>query len=155
MGTDPWNLTTEQWSEQLLNETTLEQAAKDLKTGNALPWTQILIDKTSPGEKILDLGSGRGENAAALAMQGRDATLVDWSLGNLQFSEALFKTLQKPGRFCQADITKPLPFGDGEFDLVYSCGVFEYFTKDQIESILREAFRISRREVIKIGRAHV
>ncbi|MDQ6891347.1 MAG: class I SAM-dependent methyltransferase [Acidobacteriota bacterium] len=145
---DPWNLTTEQWSQQLLSQTTLEAAASGLKKGELLPWTRILFDVTSEGEKVLDLGAGRGENAAALALEGRAPTLVDWSLDNLVFGQRLFDQLGKKARFCQSDITRPLPFADGSFDVVYSCGVFEYFTAPQIESILREALRVSRRTVV-------
>ncbi len=148
MGMNPWNLTTEQWSEQLLNETSLEAAARSLRNGDLLPWTRILLSATARRDTVLDLGSGRGENAAALALEDRQSTLVDWSFGNLRFSDALYRRLTAKGRFCQADITKPLPFKDGSFDLVYSCGVFEYFGDDEIEPILREAFRVSRRTVI-------
>ena len=45
-------------------------------------------------------------------------------------------------------MTKHLPFKDNTFDSVFSCGVFEYFTDEQIKSILREAFRISKKRVI-------
>ena len=148
MGMDPWNLTTDQWSEQLLSETTLEEAARGLTQGELLPWTRILIDATSKGERVLDLGAGRGENAGALALEGRDTTLVDWSLDNLAFGETLFERIGRKARFCQADITRPLPFENESFDLVYSCGVFEYFTAAEIAGVLKEAFRVSRRGVI-------
>jgi len=148
MGTSPWNLTNDQWSQQLLGETTVEAAAAILRKQELLPWTRILVDVTSKGDRVLDLGAGRGENAAALAIEGRETTLVDWSLDNLAFGEKLFERLDKNARFCQADITQRLPFADESFDVVYSCGVFEYFTAEQIEAILREAFRISRRTVV-------
>jgi len=52
------------------------------------------------------------------------------------------------GKFCRGDTTKVGPFEDGAFDVVYSCGVFEYFTRKEKAAILREAFRIARRRVI-------
>jgi ubiquinone/menaquinone biosynthesis C-methylase UbiE len=52
------------------------------------------------------------------------------------------------GKFYHADITKPLPFTSNSFDTVFSCGVFEYFTDETIRSILREAFRVSSKQVI-------
>jgi hypothetical protein len=32
--------------------------------------------------------------------------------------------------------------------MVFSCGVFEYFNPDQIDAVLREAFRVARKRVI-------
>ncbi len=45
-------------------------------------------------------------------------------------------------------MTKPLPFATDSHDLVFSCGVFEYFTAAQIESILKEMFRVAKSHVI-------
>jgi len=74
--------------------------------------------------------------------------MVDWSVESLAFSRVLYRALGQRGRFCQADITGPLPFASGSYDLVFSCGVFEYFTTSQIEAILKEMFRISTTRVV-------
>lgn len=144
----PWNLGSSEWSEVLAGEVALEVAAAGVARGESLPWTDVLLDATKEGSQVLDLGSGRGEHSATLALKGRRATLVDWSRGNVAFSSSLFRTIGAKGNFCQADLRQPLPFKGDSFDLVFSCGVFEYFTEDQVEAILREAFRVSRQTVI-------
>ena len=146
--THKWNLDTSQWAEVLLNETTPEKVAHNLQSGVWLPWTTTLLERSDDSKTVLDLGSGRGENSAVLALNGRTPTLLEWSEANLAFSERLFDTMGLDGRFCQADMTRPLPFRDESFDMVFSCGVFEYFDSATIDAILKEAFRIARKRVI-------
>ncbi|MEK7762019.1 MAG: class I SAM-dependent methyltransferase [Nitrospirota bacterium] len=145
---DKWNLTQEQWSDVLTNEATPETIAKNLLKGDYLPWNEILLQKSEQGETTLDMGSGRGENSAMLARQGRRTTLLDWSQENIDYSKRLFQLMSLDGEFLRADMTKPLPFKDNTFDMVFSCGVFEYFTGETIHSILKEAFRVSRKRVV-------
>jgi len=144
----PWNLAPEEWADVLLKRAMPEAVAEDLRNGKLLPWSINLLNLTEEAGTLLDLGSGRGEHCAFLALHGRDTTLADWSSENLSFSMKLFGVLGIRGRFLQTDITAPLPFKDDSFDTVFSCGVFEYFTEMEIKSILREAFRVSRKKVI-------
>ncbi len=144
----PWNLTAADWSNVLLNEVKLETLASTLLKQRFLPWTDVLLKFTQPSGKVLDLGSGRGDHSAILALNGRRMTLLDWSEENIQFSAALFERMGAAAQFSRADMTKPLPFRSNSFDVVFSCGVFEYFTRDEIARILQEAFRVSRKRVI-------
>ena len=134
------NLTPDEWSKVL--ET--EGQAQD----RLFPWTPTLLDLTADCASTLDLGSGRGELAAAMARAGKKTTLLDWSEKNIQFSRDLFLGLELEGSFHRADMTQPLSFADGQFDAVHSCGVFEYFTDGEIVNILKEAFRVARKRVI-------
>lgn len=143
-----WNLTEAQWSDVLTNEATPEGVAHGLTQGNWLPWVDTLLQYSGESDTTLDMGSGRGENSAVLALKGRKTTLLDWSNDNLEYSKTLFKLLNLDGTFCHADMTKPLPFPSNAFDTVFSCGVFEYFTSATIRGIIQEAFRISRKRVI-------
>jgi ubiquinone/menaquinone biosynthesis C-methylase UbiE len=145
---DYWNLTDQQWSDVLLNGFSPVAVARGLESDHLLPWTETLLERTSEADRVLDLGSGRGENAAVLAKNRRQVTLLDWSQNNLDFSSRLFASMGLTGKFCRGDMTKVLPFEDGAFDVVYSCGVFEYFTSKEKAAILREAFRIARKRVI-------
>lgn len=143
-----WNLTPSAWSDLLLGEASPEGVAKDIRSGRVLPWTKTLVRYASDAETILDLGSGRGELSAALALHGKKATLLDWSVDNLQFSSALLRILGVDGHICQADMTRRLPFRDQAFDVVFSCGVLEFFEQDQIVTALSEARRVSRKRAI-------
>jgi SAM-dependent methyltransferase len=113
-----------------------------------VPWSQTLVDETADCVTTIDLGCGRGEHSAVLARAGRETTLVDWSQENLDFCTGLYRTMGLTGKFCRADITRPLPFESNSIDAVFSCGVFEYFTAAQIDAIMAEAFRVARKRVI-------
>ena len=145
---DPWNLTPTEWSKVLNTNADARKVAERLKKGDYLPWVEVLQEYTSDSLTTLDLGSGRGENSAMLALRGRQTTLFDWAQDNLDFSTKLFEALGKNGTFLQGDITKPLPFADASFDTVFSCGVLEYFTDEEIQKILKETFRVAKKRVI-------
>jgi SAM-dependent methyltransferase len=146
---EPWNLTPQQWSQVLAEEVPdVGKTAKNLSRGKHLPWVDTLARLTEDSLDILDLGSGRGQNAAALALKEKRMTALDWSRDNLDFSGKLFQAVGKTAEFVQADMTKPLPFADKRFDAVFSCGVFEYFSDDEIRAILKETFRIVRKRVV-------
>ena len=146
---EAWNLSPEEWSKVLTDSSgEPEKVAWRLSRGEVLPWVDVLAHFTEDSLEILDLGCGHGENAAVLALKGKWVTLLDWSEENLEFCRKLFGALGKGAKFQQADMTKPLPFADRSFDTVFSCGVFEYFSDEQIKSILKEALRVSRKRVI-------
>ncbi len=145
---DPWNLTPTEWSKVLDTSADVRKVADRLKQGEYLPWNDVLQNCSADSAKVLDLGSGRGENSAMLALRGKETTLFDWSQDNLDFSKRLFGALGKEGTFIQGDITKPLPFSDASYDTVFSCGVLEYFTDDAIKDILKETFRVAKKRVI-------
>ena len=144
---NPWNLTPDEWSMVLLKKTP-ERAAEDVISGNLPAWDEYLLHYTKDSKEVLDLGCGAGLDSANLARRGIKTTLLDLSKKNLDFCANLFRLLKLNGEFRLADMTQPLPFEDGSFDTVFSIGVFEYFTDEQIQSILREAFRVSRKRVI-------
>jgi len=141
-------LTPQGWADILVKDARPDVLAKTLGRGEHQSWADTLLEYSRESDEVLDLGSGAGENAAMLASHGRTMTLMDWSEQNLEFDRQLFQAMGYSGRFVSYDMTKPLPFEDNSFDVVFSCGVFEYFTDDEIVRILKEAFRISRNRVI-------
>src|SRR5688572_1446744 len=146
--TEAWNLSPQQWSEVLLSQSSPDAVAAELRAGKFLPWVENLVDYTAGARDVLDMGSGKGENAAMLALGGKNTTLLDWSDENLEFAKRLYATMGITGKFLRADMTQRLPFEDGAFDVVFSCGVFEYFSDEEIVRILKEAFRVARKRVV-------
>src|SRR5262245_61994064 len=142
------NLTPAEWSDVLLSTVEPSHVARELQGGQVSPWTTVLLEYTRDVHSVLDLGSGRGQHSAMLALTGKATTLLDWSPENLDFSMKVFDVLRQQAQFCRADMLKPLPFADDTFDAVFSCGVFEYFTDREITNVLREAFRVARKRVI-------
>lgn len=143
------NLSPQQWSQVLSTTASPDRFAEALVArGPVVPWTELLVDRTRGCATVLDLGSGRGDHSAMLARAGRRPTLIDWSPQNIEFSRRMFSAYGVEGRFCVGDITRPLPFDSGSFDAVFSCGVLEYFEREQVAAIIGEAFRVARKRVI-------
>lgn len=146
---DERNLTPQQWSQVLSTNASPERFAEALVVrGPVVPWTELIVEHTRDCATVLDLGSGRGDHSAMLARAGRRPTLVDWSPQNIEFSRQMFAACDVKGRFCVGDITRPLPFDSNSFDAVFSCGVLEYFDREQVAAIISEAFRVARKRVI-------
>ncbi len=142
------NLSPMEWSNLMLDGATPTAVASHLANGKFLPWTKTLLDLMADSEKVLDLGSGRGEHSALLARSGKQMTLIDWSRRNLDFSAQLFHQLGLSGEFLEGDVTDPLPFDAASFDTVFCCGVLEFLPDDAIRAVLREAMRVCRKRVI-------
>jgi ubiquinone/menaquinone biosynthesis C-methylase UbiE len=76
------------------------------------------------GLRVLDLGCGTGRHALWLAEKGAMVTAVDFSEGML--AKARQKPFADAVTFWQHDLHEPLPFDDGEFDIVVSGLVLEH-----------------------------
>ena len=92
------------------------------------------------GRKLLGLASGGGQQMPIFAALGADCTVLDYSETQLQ-SERLVS--QREGyeiEILRADMTKPLPFPDESFDLIFhpvsNCYVAE------VLPIWQECFRV-------------
>lgn len=95
------------------------------------------------GKKILGLASGGGQQMPVFTAQGAECTVLDYSPAQLE-SERL--VAQREGyaiEIVRADMTKPLPFGDESFDLIFhpvsNCYV------EEVEPIWRECWRVLKK----------
>ena len=145
-----WNLSNQEWAKALLKKTTPSCLASNIANGVIVPWSINLLQNTDFSDQVLDLGSGTGHLSAFLAYKGRKMTLLDFSQENLNFSFEVFNFLGLQGKFVQSDMKKRLPFDDNSFDTVFSVGVLEYFSDEEIDRIIKEAFRVSRKRVLII-----
>ena len=92
------------------------------------------------GKKVLGLASGGGQQMPIFATLGAEGTVLDYSEQQLA-SERLVATREGYKiRIIRGDMSKPLPFADEEFDLIFhpvsNCYVRE------VKAIWRECFRI-------------
>ena len=92
------------------------------------------------GKKVLGLASGGGQQMPIFAALGAVCTVLDYSPRQIE-SELL--VADREGyeiRTLRGDMTKPLPFADGEFDLIFhpvsNCYV------EEVRPIWRECFRV-------------
>ena len=92
------------------------------------------------GKKVLGLASGGGQQMPIFAALGAACTVLDYSERQLQSERMVAEREGYDIRVIRADMSKPLPFADGEFDLIFhpvsNCYVRE------VRPIWRECFRV-------------
>ncbi|MBR6007335.1 MAG: class I SAM-dependent methyltransferase [Clostridia bacterium] len=92
------------------------------------------------GKKLLGLASGGGQQMPVFAALGADCTVLDYSEKQLE-SERLVAEREGYGiRIVRADMTQPLPFRDGEFDIIFH-PVSNCYIRD-VRHVWRECFRV-------------
>ena len=110
-----------------------------------------IIELTDGGDVILEAGCGSGELSAQISLTGRNIILADFSDKILQRAEMLFSqsSLSRP-KLVNCDLTKLLPFESDAVDVVWSSGVLEHWTDEELVPIVTEMKRISRKRVISL-----
>lgn len=92
------------------------------------------------GKKVLGLASGGGQQMPIFAALGAQCTVLDYSPRQLESERMVSQREGYDIRIIRADMTKPLPFSDEEFDLIFhpvsNCYV------EKVEPIFKECFRI-------------
>ena len=94
------------------------------------------------GKKILGLASGGGQQMPIFAALGADCTVLDYSTLQCESERQVARREGYKIRILRDDMTKPLPFPDESFDLIFhpvsNCYVQE------VRPIWRECFRVLR-----------
>lgn len=130
-----------EWGRPISHETYLEALAGR--------W-ELFLTPTKPmprdwlgdlrGKRVLGLAAGGGQQMPILAALGAECTVLDYSRRQLESEEAVSRREGYPIRILRADMTRPLPFSDGEFDLILhpvsNCYAAE------VRPIWRECFRV-------------
>ena len=92
------------------------------------------------GKKLLGLASGGGQQMPVFAALGAQCTVLDYSPKQLESERAVARREGYDIRVLRGDMTKPLPFADGEFDLIFhpvsNCYIRE------VKPVWRECFRV-------------
>ena len=122
------------------------QAYLDALAGN---W-DVVLTPTKPvpkawfgdlkGKRGLGLASGGGQQMPIFAALGAVCTVLDYSPAQLESERMVSQREGYDIRIIRADMTKPLPFDDNAFDLIFhpvsNCYVRE------VRPIFRECFRV-------------
>lgn len=92
------------------------------------------------GKKLLGLASGGGQQMPVFAALGAECTVLDYSKKQLE-SERMVSEREGYGiEIVRADMTQPLPFADGTFDIIFhpvsNCYIRE------VKPVWRECFRV-------------
>lgn len=92
------------------------------------------------GKKVLGLASGGGQQMPVFAALGAECTVLDYSLLQLESERMVAEREGYSIEIIRGDMTKPLPFNDASFDLIFhpvsNCYVAE------VKPIFKECFRI-------------
>jgi ubiquinone/menaquinone biosynthesis C-methylase UbiE len=95
------------------------------------------------GNRILDCGCGYGKLSRILTDKGFDVHAVDNSQSILDnIKDAKFKIS------CQD--AKNLKFDDNYFDLVFTDGLLEHLNRADIDKVIQEEIRVSKRYVLNL-----
>lgn len=92
-------------------------------------------------KRVLEVGCGSATMSTFFAKAGSEAHALDVSPGALQAAKARLAHNATTGSLYQGDAFR-LPFRDGSFDLVMSCGLLEHFT--DMTPVVREMTRVLR-----------
>ena len=95
---------------------------------------------TLSGKKVLGLASGGGQQMPVFAARGAICTVLDYSDEQLRSERLVAEREGYAIEIVKADMTKPLPFADGSFDLIFH-PVSNCYVKE-VKPIFRECFRV-------------
>ncbi|MDL2292875.1 class I SAM-dependent methyltransferase [Acholeplasma sp. OttesenSCG-928-E16] len=98
-------------------------------------WFFDLKDK-----KVLGLASGGGQQMPIFNALGAKCTVLDYSKKQLQSEEEVAKRENYQIEIIHADMTKPLPFADKTFDLIFH-PVSNVYVKE-VKPIFKECYRV-------------
>ena len=141
-------LNSDQWHQVIVGNTDAREEAAKIVSGCVKLWYKPVEEHTFPDQTVLEIGSGTGLLSGALAKNKRKVALLDLSSENLEFSKTVFKYAKLDGKFIQGDVLKLFPFCDNTFDCVWSHGLLEHFTDDEIDFIMSESARVSKSVVL-------
>jgi SAM-dependent methyltransferase len=101
------------------------------------------------GAKVLGLASGGAQQMPIFAAEGADCTILDYSDAQLESERMVAAREGYAIDIVKADMTKPLPFDDRTFDLIFHA-VSNCYVED-VYHIWNECFRILKPSGILIA----
>jgi ubiquinone/menaquinone biosynthesis C-methylase UbiE len=129
-------LTSEEWATHH-NYRDLQGLVKNVRSGAFSAQTKAMLSISGIGKKVLEVGSGSGETSLALQTQGNICTALDFTQSCLDLTKAAANELGLEIQTIYADATKPLPFKENEFDIIFQAGLLEHFERDQRIKLLK------------------
>ncbi|MCI9415251.1 MAG: class I SAM-dependent methyltransferase [Clostridiales bacterium] len=92
------------------------------------------------GAQVLGLASGGGQQMPVFASQGAEVTVFDYSDRQLESERMVAAREGYDIRIVKGDMTRPLPFRDAEFDMIFHPVSNCYI--EEVYPVWRECFRI-------------
>ena len=105
------------------------------------------------GKKLLGLASGGGQQMPVFAALGAACTVLDYSRRQTESEQMVSEREGYPIRIIRGDMTKPLPFEDEEFDLIFH-PVSNCYVED-VRPIWKECYRVLKKGgILLAGTSH-
>jgi len=142
-------LTGAEWSRVLIGDGERQALVGRVRRNHVSPWAMEVLLATAPGQRVLEIGSGTGEISLALALAGREVTVLDLSPQSLAFVQRGAADLGVRLRAVGADAAR-LPFAARSFDVVWSSGLLEHFTPDERRALLAEWARVAAGRLVNL-----
>ena len=98
------------------------------------------------GKRVLALASGGGQQGPIFKALGADVTILDYSDMQLEREKEVAIREVYEIKLVKADMSKPLPFADSSFDLIFNPVSTCYIEK--IEPLWKECYRILSKDGI-------
>ena len=95
------------------------------------------------GKKILGLASGGGQQIPIFTALGAQCTVLDYSSKQCESESMVAEREQYHVEIIQADMTKPLPFEDETFDMIFHPVSNCYIEK--VEPVFKECYRVLKK----------
>lgn len=92
------------------------------------------------GRRVLGLAAGGGQQMPVFAARGAECTVLDYSIKQLESERMVSEREGYAINIVHADMTKPLPFPDESFDLIFH-PVSNCYIED-VHHVWRECYRI-------------
>ncbi len=92
------------------------------------------------GKKLLGLASGGGQQMPVFTALGADCTILDYSPKQIASEKQIAEREGYSIRIIRGDMTKPLPFEDAEFDIIFHPVSNCYI--EQVRPVWKECYRI-------------
>ena len=129
------------WMEPISHEDYLRAAAgEEIMTLTPLRRVPFSWYGDCRGKKVLGLAAGGGQQMAILSALGADCTVFDLSDVQLDADRAVSEREGYPLVCVKGDMTEPLPFADGCFDMVVN-PVSNHYIRD-VFPVFREIYRV-------------
>lgn len=143
-------LSNNEWYDVIIGKKSAHDLAVRIRQNNFSVWCKPLLQYSSSGDSMLELGSGTGELSAILAIYGRIPYLLDYSGESIHFSESLFQELNKKGNFSCQNVSEGIPMKSNSVDWVWSSGLLEHFSDKQILDVIKESVRVCKKGVMSL-----
>jgi ubiquinone/menaquinone biosynthesis C-methylase UbiE len=147
---DRWVENGKSYTQPLSHEQFLKYKEQDLEIaltiGKSVPksWFERL-----PGNKILGLACGGGQQGPILAAHGYEVTVMDFSEKQLKGDRLVAKRENLEIKTVRSDMTEDFPFENSSFDGIF-CPVSNCFI-DSLEKTWRECQRVFKTKGLMMG----